>query len=259
MSPDCQAFRDELLAAGLPDAATSAAPALREHVGACAQCAAWAERAARLAHGLQALPRPALPVELEGRVVAALQAGYRQARAVRALADLGRVPSPPDLDEAVDAELGEALEPEEGEAREGAGEALARQAVPGVLDRLVAEELASPSQARARRYLGSLRRRRAPDELRLRIGLVLADRAGILDGAGSRPRSLGLQAGVGLLVAALLVVIGTLVLRPPVGESHLDGPRIVIERVADPADLPPIAAALFDGASGGILSVEEGG
>jgi hypothetical protein len=256
MTLDCQALRDELLAAGLPDAATSAPPEVREHVGTCSECAAWAERAARVAHGLQALPRPALPAELEGRVVAALQAGHRQARAAQALADLGRVSSPPDLDQAVDAELGEVLEPDAVEARECAGEALARQPVPGVLDRLVAEELASPSQARARRYLGSLRRRRAPDELRLRVGLVMADRAGILAGPGSR--SLGLQTGIGLLVAALLVVIGAFVLRPPVREPSLDGPQIVIERVADPADLPPIAAALFDGASGGLLSVEGG-
>jgi hypothetical protein len=257
MNLDCQTFRDELLAAGLPDTATSTAPQLREHVAGCAECAAWARRSTRLAHELEVLPRPALPAELEGLVVAALQAGQRQARAAQAIAALGRVSSPPDLDRAVDAELGEALDLEEQPETE-ASDALARLAVPGVLDRLVAEELASPSQARARRYLGSLRRRRAPEELRLRVGLVLADRAGFLDASRTRPRAHGLHLAVGLMVAALLVVIGALVLRPTVGEQRPGGPQIVIERVADPSDLPPIAAALFDGASGGLLSVEEG-
>ena len=131
-----------------------------------------------------ALPRPALPADLEGRVVAALQAGHRQARAAQAVAELGRVSSPQALDQAVDAEFEETVELELAEleldgasvdAPEGADDGLARLPVPGVLDRLVAEELAAPSQARARRYLGSLRRRHAPEELRMRVGLILAD------------------------------------------------------------------------------------
>jgi hypothetical protein len=270
MSPQCQAFRDELLAAGLPATGSpvAAAAPLWAHAGECAACAAWARGATRVARQLEALPRPALPAELEGRVVASLQAGYRQARAAQALAALGRVTSPAELDEAVDAEFEEALREEIAPGGEDAGAAEAvdeealsaeeggweRLSVPGVLERLVAEELAAPSQARARRYLGSLRRRRAPEELRMRVGLILADRGG--DSlAARRPAAFGLRTVAGLLAAALLIAIGSLVLRP---RSQPPRPALVIERVTDSSDLPPLAASLFDGVSGGLLSVEEG-
>jgi len=276
MLPQCQAFRDMLLDAGVPQAPATG------HGSVCAACASWAHSTERLARQLQTLPRAAAPAELEGRVVAALQAGHRQNRAVQAVADLGRISSPAVLDEFVDADL------EEGLASPARPPSLLelqgrRIQAPSVLDRLVREEIAEPSRSLARRYLGSLRRKRAPEELRLRVAVSIqrvlsAQRAlsirtalstgvrGLRRGAGGQPqRPIGLDAGLkvgarravgaGLAVAALLFVLGVFLLRPtPPLRPH--GPQIVVEQVADPSGLPPFAAALLDGASGGLLSVE---
>jgi hypothetical protein len=198
------------------------------------------------------LERQQVPGELEGRVVAALEAGHRQARATAAVADLGRMRSPPELDQAVDAEL---------EGNAGRREEIpARLRVPGVLDRLVAEELADLSRARARRYLGTLRRKRAPEELRLRVAGAL-QAAGTATGAaevGRRgARGLAVRLTLGLAAAAGLIGLGSLLSKPAASHAAEQRPEPLVEHVSDPSELNEFAAALFDGASGGLLSARQ--
>jgi hypothetical protein len=243
----CQAYRDALLSAG------TSGGALPEHASGCAACAAWMRSATRLLPELAGLERMAAPSELEGRVVAALQAGYRQVRVVAAVADLGRVSSPPELDQAVDAEL-------EGSSAERSADSPARLRVPGVLDRLVSEELADLSRARARRYLGSLRRRRAPEELRLRVAGALqsaattaAQRLNVRQGT----RGLPMRFALGLAAAGALVGFGALLSERSASNAAELQPEPIVERVTDPLELSPFAAALLDGASGGLFSARQ--
>lgn len=246
MTNPCQAFRDALLSAGL----AGGAPA--EHTLACAACSAWTRNATRLGRDLSSLARLRAPAELEGRVVASLQAGFRQGRAAASVADLGRVSSPPELDQAVDAELEGSTAPE---ARE---DLPARLRVPGVLDRLVAEELADPTRTRARRYLGTLRRKRAPEELRLLV-------AGALQSSGSSfvvkerrgTHRLTLRFALGLSAAVALVGLGSLLSNPATTVAAERASEPIVERITDPLELSPFAAALLDGASGGILSARQ--
>jgi hypothetical protein len=246
----CQAYRDALLSAGI----AGGAPA--EHASTCAACAAWTRSAARLVGELGSLARLRAPADLEGRVVAALQAGHRQVRAAAAVAELGRVSSPPELDQAVDADLdGADLA---GTAAPARDDLPARLRVPGVLDRLVAEELADPNRARARRYLGTLRRKRAPEELRLLV-------AGALQSSGSTfvakerrgTHALTLRFALGLGAAAALVGLGSLLSNPASTSAAERAPEPLVERITDPLELSPFAAALLDGASGGILSARQ--
>jgi len=263
----CQAYRDALLSAGLAGGAAA------EHASACAACAAWTQGAARLVSQLGTLARLRAPAELEGRVVAALQAGHRQARAAASVADLGRVSSPPELDQAVDAELEVDADLEDGGA-EGARapsreDLPARLRVPGVLDRLVAEELADPPRARARRYLGTLRRKRAPEELRLLVAGTLQS-AGTLKASGTLANgssfiakerrgthSLTLRFALGLGAAAALVALGSILSNPSSTSAAERQSDALVERITDPLELSPFAAALLDGASGGILSARQ--
>ena len=262
MTNSCQAYRDALLAAGVPGGA------LPEHVSGCAACAAWTRSASRLVGDLSSLQRCQVPSELEGRVVAALEAGYRQVRAAEAVADLGRVSSPPELDQAVDADLeGRDVQVRAGQGSAGRSEDKpARLRVPGVLDRLVAEELADLSRARARRYLGTMRRKRAPEELRLRVAGALqsegtlrsegrATVAGEVERRGVR--GLAVRLTLGLVAAAGLIGLGSLLSKPtPTHAAELRSEPIV-EHVSDPSELDGFAAALFDGASGGLLSARQ--
>lgn len=252
MTNPCQAYRDALLSAGHPGGAPP------EHVSGCPACAAWTRTAARLVGELSSLERRQVPSELEGRVVAALEAGYRQARVADAVADLGRMSSPPELDRAVDADLEGSAEPSEDNP--------ARLRVPGVLDRLVAEELADLSRARARRYLGTMRRKRAPEELRLRVAGALQS-AAALQSAGRASgaveierrgvRGLAVRLTLGLAAAAGLIGLGSLLSKPTPTHAAEPLSEPIVEHVSDPSELDGFAAALFDGASGGLLSARQ--
>jgi hypothetical protein len=98
-------------------------------------CQRFLQRQKALVQFLSALPRHAVPDELELRVATEVTS------APRCTALLGT---------------------------------LARISAPDVLDRLVAEELADPATARAARFAGSLRRASAPQELSLRVHRGLA-------------------------------------------------------------------------------------
>jgi len=160
-SLNCRSFREAALEADAP----------REHARECSACAQWLRRFEQREGVLRSLPRQLAPESLGGRVVAAIQAGERQARAVRALQGLGRLEQPAQLEQRVQDEVA-------GEAAEKANEPLqalaGRQLAPAVLDRLVAEELSDPSKARVARFAGSVPRLKAPAELEQRVAEELA-------------------------------------------------------------------------------------
>ncbi len=98
------------------------------------------------AKALGSLSRAGAPRDLDGRVVASIQAGYRQDRAVVALARLEPKEAPIELQRHVRRQL-------------------ALFSAPDILRRLVEEEMAAPDKALAKRYAGRLDRVAAPDAL----------------------------------------------------------------------------------------------
>lgn len=91
--------------------------ATREGAAAAASCAAEFEALRRQARALSALPRRQAPPALDGFVVAALQAGVREARAAGQVAALERVPAPAVLDRLVIEHIDPLRAPRELDAR----------------------------------------------------------------------------------------------------------------------------------------------
>ena len=188
MTSPCRAFRE-----ALHDPRGS----LGAHAVDCADCAAFAARAARAAAALAGLERRAAPPELDGLVVASFQAGARQDRAVRALAELAPLEAPAQADAAVAARVEFAARHPEVELGNP------RLHAPHVLERLVAEELADPAAGRARRFVGSLPRLHAPEDLAQGVHRDLA--AGTVPAALRRRRPARLLT-LSLAAAALALV-----------------------------------------------------
>lgn len=265
MNPICQAFRDALDdPRSTPTSGIGAAVAGAPHAADCADCAAYVARAARGVDALGALERFEVPPELDGRVVAALQAGARQDRAVRMLESLSPQRADEQIDEAVVAKL-------EFEARHPDAELrAARRRAPEVLSRLVEEELADPPAARTRRYVGSMPRLEAPVELEAALALELA---GVPHGAGSGPPgptgsdragpALTPARGLMLMAAALALVVLLGPLRngdrknEQAVASQLEPRRTLRLQEASLADLErfsPVARDLVSGLGGGIVA-----
>jgi hypothetical protein len=190
---------------------------------------------ARAARALGALERRRAPLELDGSVVAALEAGARQDRATRVLSSLGRLAGP---------ELAELLL-----GASGSAPAAARLRAPPVLEQLVAEELQDPAAARARRYVASLPRLVPPEELaqRLTTGAPLKKGPRAL----SRSHAWSRRALAAAAVLAFLLLLGPL--RSP--EEQLPRLRLVPARLADAESLDPYARSLIGGLSGGLAAV----
>jgi len=214
---DCESVRFALLqrADGV-----HADAALDAHLVGCAACRRELARAGLRAEFVRGLDHVTAPSALDGIVVAALQAGARQARAARAVEDLPVLAAPDEL------------------ARRIPG-----LVAPAVLDRLVAEDLADPAKALARRYAGRLERLRAPADLEERLGRGPRRRRPVV-GAGILA-----AAGV-LLVAAVLIF--TYVARPET-TPRSSGPELVVERVESIRDLDPAAGQLLSGLTGGFV------
>jgi len=217
---DCESVRFALIqrADGPHDDA-----ALDAHVVGCAVCRRELARAELRAKLVRSLPRAQAPTALDGIVVAALQAGARQARAARAVEDLSTLTAPDEL------------------ARRIPG-----LVAPAVLDRLVGEDLADPSMTFARRYVGRLQRLRAPTELEGRLRRN-ARRTSPLLGAG-------ILGGAGVLLVAA-VLIFTYVGREDT-TTRSSGPELVIERVESIRDLDPAAGLLLSGLTGGFVDAQ---
>lgn len=112
------------------------------------------------------------PADLDGRVVAALQAGRREERAVAAVRSLARVEAPAELTARV-RQFAERSFPDEPERR-----------APGALDRLVEQEIADHPASVTKRMLGGLKRRAAPSLLEESLQASLTG-----SGTGSRTGS----------------------------------------------------------------------
>jgi hypothetical protein len=250
MLPGCQTYRAARWSADRTDERADA------HPRTCAECARWLAALERREAALSGLARLRAPFELDGSVVQALEAGFRQDRAVRALDSLGRVHSPSELEAVLDAELEASADELVAPADLGLLVTAAsrpwaqRLRAPAELDELVAEELRQPAQQRTGRHLRDLRRLSAPAELAMRL-----ERDGwrtVPQRQAARPLVL---AGLGLALAALVVTLG---LR---GRTELEGTRggrydFVVENVDGSAALTGFAAGLLDGVSGGLLSAE---
>jgi hypothetical protein len=199
---------------------------LLAHLDVCGECAGFARRTAAVSESLSGLPRRPAPQELDGLVVAALQAGHRQDRAVGGLRGLSRLPVPAEL-------AGRALDVQPRDAR-----------APAVLDRLVDEDLRDQTAAMARRFAGRLERRPAPR--------VLRDRLEHFAPAPLRStrirRILLAAAGVTLLLAAG----GVWLLVRGAGQGGPDRDfEVRYESSLDALD--PMARSLLAGLSGGLV------
>lgn len=237
MSAPCDSFRDAFL-----HATSSERPG--EHRAACEPCARWAQRLEARERALGGLERLTAPAELDGAVVAALEAGYRQDRAVDALRGLGRVSSPRELDHALTGELAsrEVLTDAEVPDLPSSLPAAQRMRAPSELADLVAEELGDPAGQRVRRFVGSLERLEAPAELEERLAAMDFSR-------GGRQRATPMLAtALGVLVVAVLALGYALRSQPQ--EPRYD---FVVEVVDDPSQLSSMGLGLLNSVSGGIV------
>ena len=212
-----------------------------EHARVCAPCRAWMARAQRATAALCGLERRASPAELDGLVVAALYAGYREVRAVRSLEDLSALAAPeiPLADQAAVTGLLAELPP------------AARGAAPAELERLVAADLAEGTAARVRRPLRELARRAAPPELAARLERDL--RAG-----RARRGDRGLRRAA--IAAALCAALGIAWWSRSEPAPELEGLHTAglafdfeIVRAGGPEQLSPAARAFLAPVVGGLV------
>jgi len=229
VSDACQAFRSDWLSAGFD----------LEHVVECGDCRGWVAACERRIHALGGLTRRPAPEALDERVAREL-AGDRSRRLERSLNSLARCAPPAALDAAVGA-LFEGREPA-GDAVRGERAAQSLRALdfvsaPGVLDRLVAEELARPELQRAERFPGNLERLQAPE--------VLAEK---LHGSVRRKAAMRLLRGpLVALAAAALVLWVALRDGTPSPRSY----RFEVRHVTSLEGLDPMARSLAESLTGG--------
>jgi hypothetical protein len=229
----CPDQRERLIAVAAGEARRDFA--LDAHLARCGGCRAWLERVELHVVALRELPRMSAPRELEGRAVAATQAGFRQDRAVEALRGIAPVTMPIDVDRAIWP---------------------AGKSAPPVLDRLVDQDLQEQTRGIARRFAGRIERLSAPRTLDARVKSVWS-------GAGARRsdsrRWLALAAAVmlvGLSVTGTLWFVGRQrsVIQPPVEVAR---PEVIIERVSSPAELSPALQDAFALVLGGADAQEK--
>src|SRR5262245_46248075 len=170
MDRTCRAFRIEWL---------SGAAAVSAHPAECSACARWVLSAERIRAALSSLGRASAPAELEERVGLELR-GDRSRRLPRVLNSMVRRGAPAVLDLRVRDALGASAP--RGDEQHGSRKAqvlrtLDARPAPGVLERLLREELEAPERQRVERFSGTLERLRAPAALAERIGSVVRRRA----------------------------------------------------------------------------------
>jgi hypothetical protein len=229
MPSTCRVFRDRVLShAG---DAPAFEPDLAQHVSTCTSCASFAQRVSSQARALRGLVHRAAPAELAGRVVAACNAGHRQARAISALNKLSRWEVPVELDTKVLHD----------ESRLTMGE---RAKAPRVLERLVDEDLHDPPKAIARRFAGRLERLRAPGILRSRV--ASEPLAPIAASSSTRARRVRVLALAGLAAAAVLLITG--------GIYWSRAPRYSFDVVHETSleRFDPVVSSLLGGVTGGL-------
>jgi hypothetical protein len=226
----CRVFRDRVLSHAGDTSAFELD--LAQHVSTCTSCAAFAQRVSGQARALRGLAHRAAPDELAGLVVAACNAGHRQARAISALGKLSRWEVPAELDTKV---LDESPELPIAE----------RAKAPRVLERLVDEDLHDPPKAIARRFAGRLERLRAPGSLRSRVAgqPVVPLSTSEWTSAWTRARVLTLA---GLAAAAVVLIAG--------GIYWSRAPRYSFDVVHETSleRFDPVVSSLLGGVTGGL-------
>tara|TARA_R110002126_G_scaffold6119_10_gene32266 strand:+ start:26311 stop:27150 length:840 start_codon:yes stop_codon:yes gene_type:complete len=223
--------------------------ALEQHLASCAPCAARLLRARAHIEALGRLPRLDVPNELDGHVVAALQAGHRQVRATDVLSTLRRQAVPEELSQ------GDWVRPVEPATLE-AKTSLVRRPVPSVLDRLVDESLRDLPGSVSSGLLGRLPRQRAPQSLDARVEAMLtsgefqrSERRGVLAlVAGGRLRRAWVALPAGIAAAAVLFVLARPMMGPKPGDDY---PFEVVRRDAfDPSQHSKFTLDLLESLSG---------
>ncbi len=180
---------------------------------------------------LRALPSLRAPDELEGRVVASLEAGFRQDRAVDLVAGLGAEAAPGELGPMVEARVEENLEGVQ---------------APAVLGRLVEERVAAPAEGMVWSMARRLDRKPAPEELDARV-LDESSSAAAGSSLGGRVRRLAVFSSA----AALVLVAVRLVATP--SDSASAGPSLRVIRIDS---LESVSASALDRAFLGSLTGE---
>jgi hypothetical protein len=166
------------------------------HAEECAACRAWLARSTAQVAGLVGLARHAAPVELEQRLFPLREAPESAERSLRRLRELSPLRAP------------------------------------AVLERLVAEELAAPESARARRFAGDLARQATPQALERRLF------AGAAPAQGLRRRFLA-----GAAAAAVLLVLLTAEALRAVSPAATRARPFLVHRAAPP-ELHPMLGGL---------------
>jgi hypothetical protein len=232
----CAAAREQMLDRLHLSAGQIAASDVTFH---CKECRAWFERARNHGRALAELQRlsaatfaQAAWVELDGRVVAELQAGCRQERAAAALSALERVSAPAELEAMVASVV-----------RSGAP---LHAPAPGELDFRVAQELVSDRGARIGRQISALPRFSPPADLEGRVQQVLA--------RGPSSDSLPIQRWMAI-AATLLVVFGAASMIERRARSSEPTYPFRVVHVESTASLDPFVRGLLSASSGGVLDL----
>lgn len=249
--PACPAFRDRLVAVAGGEACERA---LDAHLAECRGCREFLARVRHQVNAFARLPRRTPPRALDGFVVAALQAGARQDRAVRALEVLAPETMPVEGERAVweRARAAALRDVPFGTGRDGAK-------APSALDGLVEAELLGRGAEVGTRMSRILARAHAPRALEARVEHVYE----VSRRRRARDERRLLLAGAAVLLVALTVAVTLFAARPravlakgdgPVAHVRHDEPRarqVIVERVASPSDLDPMLASTFAGLTGG--------
>lgn len=240
----CDLFRRGLLEQVQPFAESNAGAAPGPFH--CDACRDWFGSARRHAAVLGGLTR--LSVEFDGRVVAELNAGRRQDRAVAALRWMRRREVPLELDVLVRQELRRASLAADFDSGEDAiGRGFGDRSAPAELDRRVAAEFLAAALAGGGRPLKGLPRLPVPAELDARVGADLR-RQGLAEDV---PLRRWLVAAAALLTVAALGAMWQ--------ASERAGKRgsrdFQVVRANSLADLDPLARGLLSAQLGGAMEL----
>lgn len=226
--PACPDRRDTLVDVASDLARRDAS--LEAHLIACDGCRDFLASVEAQRRAFRDLARKSAPRELDGYVVAALQAGHRQDRAIEALRSLERMPMP------LDADL--AIWP-------------AGAVAPAALDRLVERDLQDPTHSIARRFAGRIERLQAPRELETRVATVIA-----LSGKRRRRAARGVSLALAALGLVGLSALGTWFFATRPGSVVAAGPKFVVEHVHSASELDPLLGSTLASLLGGLPDAE---
>ena len=175
MIPSCNDQREELILAASENRELNASQ--RDHVARCVACRALMARVAASVEALGDLTRLEAPADLEGRVVASLNAGFREDRSVRHLSTLEKLAAPNELEHSLqvadelEADLFARVEQELLRPEDSVGHRLPRVVdrleVPAELEQRVAAELRGARTGRAVSRIAAHARSRSRDLVQL--------------------------------------------------------------------------------------------